>query len=209
MINLYETYPEALHLVQELEADGISSADITFLTLNGKPEELDAIEEIKKTAEVKSKKKRLEVVPVLEKVPEKIDPAPNLQGKFFPRLDLFDIQGLGEVIAAGWLVQPREIQMAEEEAGTISGIIEAIKKIGVEEDIAKTFMEGIRRGATLVGVWPDAAKGSTQRIMQEEHLPLNPHMRGHHYWTKEFKDGDKRDSSELRRLLAVLIPSLK
>jgi hypothetical protein len=207
MINLYETFPEALHLVQELEAAGIQHSDITFLSLNGKPEQIDAIEEMQKTFSAASKKG---VELALENLPEKINVAPNLQGKFFPLLNVSEVKGLGQVIAAGWLMQGHENHRGDfPDTASIDGLIGSMAEIGVAEDIAKTLIEGIRRGGALVGVWPQATSEATQRIMQEEHRPLSPHMRGHHYWTKAFRENEDKQSSEIRRLLAVLIPSLK
>jgi hypothetical protein len=88
-------------------------------------------------------------------------------------------------------------------------LVDCMIVCGLSEADARTYLEGIRRGATLLGVRAnDRLAEAAERIMRHEHKPLDPHMRGQHYWTGAARQWDK-ESSTTNRLLAVLISALR
>ena len=199
LINLYESYHEALHAVQELEAASIPYDHISLIALNGKRKKTDAIEEVSKQAVTK---KGAKPAPVIAPVPEPIDLAPHLKAAFFATLDLKELDGIGEVIAAGWLVASRD----DLGISDIERVVDIMVETGVSHEHAETYIEGIRRGGTLLGVRAEETISETvMRILREEHRPLDPHMRGHHYWQGDIKTSRDLDTSAANRLLAALI----
>ncbi len=203
MINLYESYHEALHAVQELEAASIPSAGISMITLNGKRHKMDAIEEVTREAKKSASKE-----PVLATVPEAVDLAPHLKAVFFSALDLRTMDGIGDVIAAGWLIDREDGSVSRRKPShtDIETVIGIMVDTGVSQENAETYIEGIRRGGTLIGVKTDENLSATaSRILREEHRPLDPHMRGHHYWQGDVKSDQEKLTSAANRLLAALI----
>ncbi len=201
MINLYQSYQEALHAVQELEAASVPSGDISLIALNGKDKGHVTAEEI-----LSSRKKKADAVAY---IPTEYL-APDVKGQFFSSLDLRKLGGVGEVIGAGWLLDhPRREDLKVETKGheDTSRLIDCMMVNGMSEEAAKIYVEAIRRGATLVGVKPGSDYSDTaERIMRQEHEPIEPQLRGHHYWTDD-KVSEK--DSAANRLIAVLIAALK
>ena len=202
IISLYESYQEALHAVQELEAVHVFSGEISLITMNGKRKKLDAIEEVIKNSKKGGKKER-----AIEAVPEPVNVAPDLKAAFYANLTLKELTGIGDIIAAGWLVEP----YAEDSTNVIAAIsiqrlIDTMTETGLNDEHASTYIEGIKRGATLIGVKVDLALvNAVTRILNEEHQPLHPHMRGHHYWQGDIRNDNEKTTSAANRMLAALI----
>ena len=201
IISLYESYQEALHAVQELEAANVPSGEISLITMNGKRKKLDAIEEV-----IKSTKKGSKKEPAIEAVPEPINVAPDLKAAFYANLALKEMTGVGDVIAAGWLIEPYAAENVRIAVTGIQRVIDIMLETGLSDEHANTYIEGIRRGATLIGVKVEPALvDMVTRILNEEHQPLHPHMRGHHYWQGEIRNDNEKNTSAANRMLAALI----
>ena len=202
MISLYESYQEALHVVQELEAVYVPSGEISLITLNGKRKKLDAIEEVIKTTKKGGKKQ-----PVIEAVPEPINIAPDFKAAFYASLALKEMTGVGDIIAAGWLVEQHVGETTHAIAAiSIQRVLDTMIETGLSDEHASTYIEGIKRGATLIGVKVEPALASAvARILNEEHQPLHPHMRGHHYWQGDIRNDNEKTTSAANRMLAALI----
>ena len=215
IINLYETFSEALHTIQELEAVAIQPETISLIIKNGKPKSLSIELEAarKKTKGKKTAKGAAEAssVPRTKPGPAVIDK--DLKAKFFERLNVSELAGIGSVVGAGWLLREAIARTPKEDAGLISttpfGLITSLTEHGLTQEHAETYVEGMKRGATLIGVVPhETAVRSIRRVMQEEHRPLDAHMRGHHYWTRttEYKEESNTASN---RMLSVLISMVR
>ncbi len=212
-INLYETFSEALHTVQELEASQIVPSHISLITKNGKSNKLTIDFELSKPkVAAKAKKGSKPVKPAPQK-PE--DPGPidrDLKAKFFSSLNLFEIPGLGPIVGAGWLVTEAVKRTPSVEPGIslaiATGLINSMVEFGLSLEHAETYVEGLKRGATLIGViTPPELVRETQRVMREEHRPLDPHMRGHHYWTttNEIKEEKNATANRLTSMLITMV----
>ena len=192
LINLYETYTEALHAVQELEASSIGSSSITLIALNGHSRQDSAVDG--------------------DGVPVKgtDGAARHFRGQFFSELDLFDLDEIGLVVGGGWLmqsaVQQQKSRRNRPPEAKVEVISDQLKAAGLTPEMAKTYIEGIRRGYALLGVnaLEPAVAETAQRVMREDHKPLD-HMRGHHFSSPmNAKLIDEKGMSK-NRLLAMLI----
>jgi uncharacterized protein (TIGR02271 family) len=102
------------------------------------------------------------------------------------------IPGLGPVIAAG----PIASALAGAGIGAAAGgIIGALAKLGVPEEHAHYYAEGVRRGGTLITVRADSAEAAScaQRIMQQ-HGAMDIEERGAQWrsqgWSGKFGEGE-------------------
>ncbi len=208
MINLYETFSEALHTIQELEAAKIVPSDISLIIKNGKTSAIELALEEDKAA--KKKKKKDSKSPEPEPPPADDEPIDyDLKAKFFSDIHVHELSGIGAIAGGGWMVKDSIERTASDDigisSGTPTGLIECMVDTGLSREHAETYVEGLKRGATLIAVraMPDLQKAAL-RIMREEHRPLDPHMRGHHYWTNQYEYKDDR-AAKSNRILAMLI----
>ncbi len=104
-------------------------------------------------------------------------------------LGLLAIPGVGPVVAAGWLVATAVGALGGGVVGGAGGgMIGAMIGNGIAEETANVYVEGIRRGGTLVTVQVDDRLAPTaEAIMHEYHL-VNTEARRDSYraqgWTR-------------------------
>jgi hypothetical protein len=99
-------------------------------------------------------------------------------------LGMLAIPGVGPVVAAGWLVATAVGAGAGAVAG---GLIGSLTDAGVSEDDSHVYLEGVRRGGTLVTARVgDDLVSMAEQIMHRHH-PVDPDLREKAYraqgWT--------------------------
>ena len=88
---------------------------------------------------------------------------------------MISIPGLGPVVAAGWLAAVAAGMVPGAAAGAAAGgILGALMAAGVSEHHATIFVEGIRRGGTLLTVRIDEAFAEEVRNTLDAHGPVDP-----------------------------------
>jgi hypothetical protein len=179
LIYLYESFNEALHAVQELEAANIPPGEISLVSLDGKlsPHEHDAQD--------KGHSKRGTDRPLDS----------DLRAKFFAQMHVHQLAGLDPVLAGGWIVaatmeRTPATDLAPNGQGLSTaqaiGLLTCLTDHGLTKEIADTYLEGLKRGATLLGVHvTDGQQKTAQQILSGDHCPVDPRMRGRHYAAKQ------------------------
>jgi hypothetical protein len=94
-------------------------------------------------------------------------------------LGVIAIPGLGPVVAAGWLAATAAGLVCGAAAGAAAGgVVGALMETGVSEDHARVFVEGVRRGGTLLTVRIDEKYADEVRQVLDTHGPIDPDQRG-------------------------------
>jgi hypothetical protein len=140
---LFDSYIEASRAVRALEARGIDKEDISIIANKS---DIPAEEPVKPTAEGAELGTDLGAIA-------------GGAGGLLAGLGVLTIPGIGPVVGAGWLVSTTVGFLAGAASGLVAGgIIGALVDAGVPEDHAHLYVEGIRRGGTLVTARIDAGK---------------------------------------------------
>jgi hypothetical protein len=85
-------------------------------------------------------------------------------------LGLMAIPGIGPVVAAGWLASTLAGAAA---GGATGGVIGALTQMGVSDEDAHVYAEGLRRGGTLVTARvPDADRARVEAILERSAVNL-------------------------------------
>ena len=85
-------------------------------------------------------------------------------------LGLLAIPGIGPVVAAGWLASTAAGVVAGAATG---GLIGALTQLGVPENEAHTYAEGVRRGGTMVSARvPDADRLRYEQILDQSSVNI-------------------------------------
>jgi len=139
---LYDDYSTASAAVRDVEAMGLSSKDISLIASNatnsdGKP---------KKTKHDRDGNGVDDPVEGAE-MGAGIGAALAGGAGLLAGMGVMAIPGLGPVIAAGWLASAGLGAVAGAAAG---GIIGALTQAGVSQEEAAIYVEGVRRGGTLL-----------------------------------------------------------
>jgi hypothetical protein len=95
------------------------------------------------------------------------------------------IPGIGPVVAAGWLIAT----LAGAGVGAVSGgLLGSLVGAGVPEEDAHTYVEGVRRGGTLVTVRADESMAAAVHSALSGHTPVDIAARRAEYqaegWTR-------------------------
>jgi len=162
---LYDDYYTASHAVADLEAAGLSSSDISLIASNAD-----------NWYEDKSKKivdrdhdgvdGRVEGAEVGASIGAAIAGGASL----LAGLGVLAIPGLGPVVAAGWLVATGVGAVA---GGAAGGIIGALTQMGVSRDEAEVYVEGVRRGGTLLSARvPLEDRGRYEAILNKSSVDI-------------------------------------
>jgi hypothetical protein len=187
--SLYDTYQDAAQTVRDLENAGISPDDISV---------------------VASKLDRGLADPDANNAGAGAATGASIGGALgggaglLAGLGMLAIPGVGPVVAAGWLVATAVGAVAGAGAGAAAGgVIGSLTKAGVSEDHAHVYLEGVRRGGTLVTARvADSQVPMVEPIMRRHH-PVNPDMRGKAYraqgWTAFDENAEPYSASELER----------
>lgn len=142
LTRLFDDYSVAQRVVTELEAAGLSSGDISIVANN-----------TVNSIDVKRNK-------IVDRDHDGVDDRTEAAGTgagigaaiaggagLLAGLGMIALPGLGPVVAAGWLAATALGAGAGAAAGAIIG---ALTQAGVPEEEAEVYVEGIRRGGTLV-----------------------------------------------------------
>ncbi len=144
--HLYDSYDDARHTVEALEAAGVPHADISIVSNNA-----DSSHAIGATGDATA--------------PAAATGTGATTGTLvgggvglLTGLGLLAIPGVGPVVAAGWLVAT----LTGAGLGAASGgLLGSLVHAGVPEEQAHTYAEGVRRGGTLVTVRGDDSQATT------------------------------------------------
>jgi hypothetical protein len=103
-------------------------------------------------------------------------------------LGLLAIPGIGPVVAAGWLASTAALAAA---GGATGGIIGALSQAGVSNEDAHIYAEGVRRGGTLVTARvPDADRARLEAVLDRS--AVNIQERGAAYRKSGWKAFDPK-----------------
>jgi len=139
---LYDTYGEGERAVRDLESAGLSSSDISIVANNA-----DGWYQADRTHRVDRDHDGVD--DRAEGAAKGAGIGAGLGGAVgaLTGLGLLAIPGVGPVVAAGWLVATAAGAAA---GGATGGIIGALSQAGVSKEEAHVYVEGVRRGGTLV-----------------------------------------------------------
>lgn len=137
---LYDTYSDAQQAVNDLETAGVPHSDISIVANNS---------DNWYSTDKKVDRDRDGVDDRAEGAGTGAGIGAGLGGAagLLAGLGLLAIPGLGPVVAAGWLAATAVGAAAGAATG---GVIGALTEAGVSKDDAETYVEGVRRGGTLV-----------------------------------------------------------
>lgn len=136
---LYDDYATVSQAVIDLEAAGMPSKDISLVASNS----TNWYEKKTKKPKVDRDHDGVEGAEVGASIGAVLAGGAGL----LVGLGIMAIPGLGPVVAAGWLVSAGVGAVA---GGAAGGIIGALTQVGVSEEEAEVYVEGIRRGGMLL-----------------------------------------------------------
>jgi hypothetical protein len=171
--SLYDTYDDAAQTVRELENAGIPRDDISMIasSLDDRLSHTDTTNAATGAATGGS-----------------IGGALGGGAGLLAGLGMLAIPGVGPVVAAGWLVATAVGAVAGAGAGAVAGgLIGSLTDAGVSEDDAHVYLEGVRRGGTLVTARVGDDLVSMAEQIVHRHHPVDPDLREKAYrahgWT--------------------------
>jgi hypothetical protein len=132
---LFDEYADAAHAVQELEHFGIPRDDIGLVANNAENR-------------IAKEDAGNEAVPGAE-IGAGLGAVAGGGAGVLAGLGLLAIPGVGPVVAAGWLVA---LAVGAAGGAAAGGLLGGLVGAGIEDDQAHVFVEGVRRGGTLVSV---------------------------------------------------------
>ena len=157
----YDTYESAAAVVENLEAAGISSSDISVVGNDERAKDSNAAEGAGIGAGVGG------AVGLLAGI------------------GLLAIPGVGPVVAAGWLASTAAGAVAGAAAG---GLVGSLTSAGVDEDEAHYYAETVRRGGTVVAVKAPDEHAATVETIMDGASPVDRNARVAQYrqegWTR-------------------------
>lgn len=173
--HLYDSYDDARNAVRDLEAAGVAGSEISIISK-------DADGKITETTDGTSGAATGASVGTV------IGGGAGL----LAGLGMMAIPGIGPVVAAGWLASTALGAVVGMASG---GLIGSLTDLGVNEDHANVYAEGLRRGGTLVSVKTAELSQPNLTAIMDRYGPVNPDARGSIYrqegWNK-FEDADVR-----------------
>ena len=163
---VYDSYSQAERAVNDLEAAGVPSGDISLIANKYVSENYERVDEVSSTATGAG-----------------VGAAIGGGAGLLAGLGLLALPGLGPVVAAGWLVATAVGAIAGTATG---GLVGALVDSGTPEPVAHVYSEAVRRGGTLVTVRTSSATDQIQSIL-DRHQPINHSVRRGEYestgWT--------------------------
>lgn len=156
VIGLFDNYGEAQNVVQELLSEGFTHSDISLMAKDSKPENV-VVEYVEEDGE-----KQIQDMAKGAGAGAAIG---GLAGLLVGLASLA-IPGVGPVIAAG----PLASFIAGAGIGaTAGGLISGLTRLGVPENDANFYAEGVRRGGTLVSVNAADEKADSAVAVMKRH----------------------------------------
>lgn len=170
---VYDSYEQAHQAVQDLEAIGVPSGDISIVASQTLRESTMDADDISATSSGAG-----------------IGAALGGGAGLLAGLGLMVLPGLGPVVAAGWLASTA-LGLA---AGAVSGgLVGALIDAGASEDEAHVYSEAILRGGTLVIVRTDFESDKIEPVL-DSYRPIDPARRRAEYQRSGW---DRFDSGRL------------
>jgi hypothetical protein len=170
--SLYDDYDDAAHTVSDLKAAGIPASEISMVANNYDDRHT---QEIAPSAAATGAGAGATVGGVLG------GGAALLAG-----LGILAIPGVGPVVAAGWLVTTLVGAVAGAGVGAATGgLVGSLTAAGVSQEHANVYVEGVRRGGTLVTVRADETTRAVAEPIMQRHHPVNPDVRA-----KDYREND-------------------
>jgi hypothetical protein len=155
---VYDSYAQAKRTVQDLEAAGIGSGEISLIANKHVSREHADVNDVSDTAKGAG-----------------IGGALGAGAGLLAGLGLLAIPGLGPVVAAGWLASTAVGAAAGATAG---GIVGALVDAGENREHAHVYSEAVRRGGTLVCARVPDEKAVTAEQIMGRSTPIDPVERG-------------------------------
>ena|SRR5689334_21017788 len=157
----YDSYSQAKRTVQDLEAAGIPSSDISLIANKHVSREHADVDEVSDTAKGAG-----------------IGGALGAGAGLLAGLGLLAIPGLGPVVAAGWLASTAVGAAAGAATG---GIVGALIDAGENREHAHVYSEAVRRGGTLVSARVPEDRAAAAEAIMARSSPIDPAERGAAY----------------------------
>jgi len=134
---LFDNYEDAAHAVRDLEAAGVPHGDISIVGNNAGSRAFAA-----------EQKSGNEALPGAE-IGAGVGALAGGGAGVLAGLGMLAIPGVGPVVAAGWLVA---LAVGAAGGAAAGGLLGGLVGAGVSSEHAEVFVEGVRRGGTLVTV---------------------------------------------------------
>ena len=158
---LYDDYSAASQAVNDIEAAGLNSSDVSIIANNSDNWYRD--ERGRKTDRVDRDRDGTDDRAEGAGTGAGIGAALGGAAGVLTGLGIIAIPGVGPVVAAGWLAALAAGALA---GGVAGGLIGALTQSGVSKEEAHVYAEGVRRGGTLVVARvPDAQRTRYEAIM--------------------------------------------
>jgi hypothetical protein len=155
--HLYDSYDHAASVVRDLESAGVPTNEVSIIANRG-----DTVEEPSSGAATGAT----------------LGSAVGAGAGLLAGVGMLAIPGIGPVVAAGWLASTAVGALAGIAAG---GLIGSLTDLGVSEDDAHVYAEGVRRGGTLVSVRTSSLPHSTITSIMGKYGPVDAAVRGEEY----------------------------
>ena len=121
-------------------------------------------------------------------------------GGLLAALGLIAIPGIGPLVAAGVLATTL---VGAAGGSAVGGLIGALTNVGVSEEDAHVYSEGVRRGSSLVTVKTDDPRASKADAILNAHKPVDVRQRREAYvaggWSKYDPDAKGYTAEEIRQ----------
>jgi len=143
MTRLYDDYATARGAVMDLEAAGVPANDISLIASNASNWYDGAPKKTKHDRDANGVDDRVEGAEMGAGIGAVLAGGAGL----LAGLGVMAIPGLGPVVAVGWLASTALGAVAGAATG---GVIGALTQAGVSEEEAAVYVEGVRRGGTLL-----------------------------------------------------------
>ena len=168
---LYDTYAEAVLVINELEAADISHNDISIVANSVGNED-----PTHKNAAAKGASGTAAGLGAV-----------GAGAGVLAGLGLLAIPGIGPVVAAGWLVSGLAGAAVGAATGAVAGgIAGKLSEYKISKEDADVYLEAIRRGAALVSVKTEEKSRAKVEAIMDGHKPVNTATRGRIYRESEW-----------------------
>ena len=162
---VYDTYAHANQAVQDIEATGVPSNQVSLVANKYVSDRYTDVESVSKAG-------------------AGIGGVLGGGAGLLAGLGMLAIPGLGPVVAAGWLAS---LAVGAAAGATAGGLVGALVSAGTSDDHAHVYSESVRRGGTLVSVRAEDADMASIQSILDSHGPIDPVERGDEYrsagWT--------------------------
>jgi len=169
---VYDSYAQARAAVDNLDAAGVPSNDVSIVANKYVSAEHADVDEVSGAAKGAG-----------------IGGALGGGAGLLAGLGLLAIPGLGPVVAAGWLASTAAGAAAGAATG---GIVGSLVDAGVDREHADVYSESIRRGGTMVTARVPEQDASRIETLMATYKPIDPVVRGAEYRKTGWKTFDEK-----------------